>query len=64
VSGIVVHLLAQVFVEDKAEDVIAEIVCVHFAAQGVGYFPELLFELLFFVFGHSLSNSLSTNENN
>jgi hypothetical protein len=24
----------------------------------------LLFELLFFVFGHSLSNSLSTNENN
>ena len=46
------HALGEVFVKDKAEDVVAEFVGVHLAAQGVGDVPELLFELFFMVFRH------------
>lgn len=41
------HLLTKVFVENKAEDVVAKVIRIHFAAQGVGNVPEFLFELLF-----------------
>ena len=52
VIGVAFHLLGQVFVENEAEAVVAELVGVHFAAQAVGNTPELLFELLLLVFGH------------
>jgi hypothetical protein len=32
------------FVKDESEDVISELICIHFAAQSVRDIPELLFE--------------------
>ena len=44
--GIEFHLLAEVLVEDEAEDVVAKVVRAHLAAQGVGDVPEGGFEFL------------------
>lgn len=37
------HLLAEILVEDKAKDIIPEVIGVHLAPEGVGDVPELLF---------------------
>ena len=45
--GIGVYLFTEVLVKDEAEDIISKIIGRHFAAQGVGDVPELLFEFCF-----------------
>jgi len=47
-----VHFIAQVFVEDKSQDIIPEVIGAHLATQGIGDVPELLFEVLFVIVGH------------
>jgi hypothetical protein len=49
-----VHPLGEVFVEDEAEDVVAELIRAHLAAQGVGDVPELGLELFLGVVGHAV----------
>lgn len=45
-----VHPLGEVFVEDEAEDVVAELVGSHFTPEGVGDVPKLGLEGLLVVF--------------
>jgi hypothetical protein len=47
-----VHAFREVFVEDEAQDIVAEFIGVHFAPEGVGDVPELLFELLLVFLRH------------
>jgi hypothetical protein len=49
-----VHPLGEVFVEDEAEDVVAELIRAHLPAQGVGDVPELGLEDLLGVVGHEV----------
>lgn len=47
-----VHALGEVFVEDEAEDVVAEFISPHLSPQGVGDVPEAGLEVLLVVFRH------------
>ena len=49
-----VLLFRQVFVEDEAQYVVAELIRIHFAAQLIGDVPELSLQMLFLCFCHCL----------
>jgi len=50
--GVNVHFFGQVLVKHESEDIVAELIGVHFAAQGIGNVSELGFELSFLVGVH------------
>lgn len=49
-----VHFFGEVLVKHKPQDVVAELIGVHFSAQGIGDVPELGFELFFLISGHKM----------
>jgi len=57
--GIAFNFLRQAFVKDKPQNVIAEFIRIHLAAQCIGNIPELLLKLMTLFFGHIIIDFLA-----